>query len=106
MLFRFHALLTDTLYIVLYRVYPKCPRKNADKVAELPYYQKISHWAVFSGQETLEEETSMRETFKSLIKLCLFPHQLPTDQGTRSAGFALALYKISAEGRDFVKPVC
>lgn len=60
---------------------------------------------VFSGQET-PEETSVRETFKSFLKLCLLPHQLPTDQAIRSTGFALALYKISAEDRDFVNPVC
>lgn len=70
-----------------------------------PIIKKI-HTGVFSGQETPEEETQMRETFKSLLKLCLLPHQLPTDQAIRSAGFPLAFYKISAEERDFVNPVC
>lgn len=61
---------------------------------------------IFSGQETPEKKYQRGKTFNSFLKLCLLSHWLPTDQAIRSAGFTLALYKISAEDRDLVNPVC
>lgn len=74
-------------------------------MAELWYHQKNSHWGIVRSRDTWSRNIHEGELQK-LSGAVAVATVAVTGQAIKSAGFALALDKISAEDRDFVNPVC
>lgn len=67
--------------------------------------KKKSHWGIVMSRDTWSRNIHVGDLQK-LSGVVAVATAAATGQAIRSAGFALALDKISAEDRDFVNPVC